>query len=123
MSNRTSDHLTQSQDGYEITFHPAFARRCAVTPAGQAEKELYRQQETYKLPEGQDKPPTRHEIRYRSQQTGQELTLTVDDPHLRIARVVVELYGKEHEPGAGKGDEKVETVTIDNDTISCPPRC
>ncbi len=122
MTDNRSEHQTAGQDGHEITFHPAFVRRCAVTSGGQ-EKELYQQKGVHNLPEGQKQPPTRHQLRYRSQRTGQDFTLTVDDPNLRIARVIVELYGEDHKPGEGKDDEKVETVTFDNGPVLCPPSC
>lgn len=122
MQDNSSEHKTISQDGHEITFHPAFARRCRVESGGQ-EKELYKQQEVHYLPKGQEKPPTQHQLHYRSQQTGQDFTLTVDDPNLRIARVIVELYGEDHVPGTGKDDATVETVKVDNGPILCPPSC
>ncbi|MDQ3605557.1 MAG: hypothetical protein M3418_05125 [Gemmatimonadota bacterium] len=122
MQENSSEHETVSQDGHEITFHPAFARRCAVTSGGR-ETELYQQKEVHYLPEGQEKPPTQHRLHYRSQKAGQEFTLTVHDPNLRIARVVVELYGEDHVPGAGNDDATVETVTVDNGPVICPPSC
>ncbi len=123
MSNDVNDHQTVARDGYEVTFHPAFAARCAVQPTGGEELELYRQEGVYNLPKGQEKPPTRHQLRFRSKRHGQDVSFTIDDPHHRIAQIVVHLYGEGHEPGRGEEDETVETVTIDNSPVLCPPNC
>ena len=123
MADSRQDHKTVNQDGYEITFHPAFAGRCTVQASGKGETEMYRQEEVYHLPEGQTEPPAKHRIEFRGGEHEQDFALQIDDPNHRIARITVELYDENHEPGWGKGEQSVEKITIENDTHHCPPDC
>lgn len=116
------DHTTVDKDGYQITFHPAFASRCAVQRVGGPEVELYRQQGVHQHPAGQTHP-TAHVVQLRGGSDGRELTLRIEDPRSHIARIVVELYAQGHEPGWGTPEESVETLTITNNTVECPPNC
>ena len=123
MAKPVQDHKTVNQDGYEITFHPAFAGRCAVQTGSKGETEMYRQEEVHHLPKGQTEPPTQHRIEFRGGKHEQDFALQIDDPNHRIARITVELYDQKHEPGWGKGEKPVETVVVDNDSQHCPPHC
>lgn len=124
MSDNAHEHTTVSRNGYEVTFHPAFSSRCAIRgQEGEEEVELYRQEGVHHLPEGQTRPPVRHEIRLRGGEHGRDIALSVHDPNHHVARIVVELYPAGHVPGAGTADATVETLTVDNDGRTCPPIC
>lgn len=123
MNQPTSEEQTVDRDGYQLTFYPGFASRCTIREADGSEHELYRQQEPYRLPPGQTRPRDQHRIRLRGGRRRQDITLDVHDPEHRIARIVVELYGEGHQPGGGSGDQPVETMTVDQDSQTCPPHC
>lgn len=131
---------TAKHDAYEVSFHPAFASRCAVRRNGR-ESDIYRQKanEPYVLDTKKGEThPKKHEIRIRAAD-GREIVLTVDDPDHCIAQLQIKLYdekrdlmrrpklkgggvramqeGEGGEPGGGT------TITIDNDAQTCPPYC
>jgi hypothetical protein len=118
-----NEEQTVSKDGYELTFYPGFASRCTVRRADGGEVELYRQEQPYRLPGGQTRPRTRHLLRLVGGEQGQNVTLDIDDPEHRIARITIELYDQNHQPGAGRGDPTSEMLTVDQDSITCPPDC
>lgn len=120
-----SDHEEQtiSSDGYQLTLYPGFASRCTLRDADGTERELYRQEKPYHLPQGQTRPRTRHMLRLQGGQRQQDVTLQIDDPHHRIARITIELYDQNHQPGAGAGGPTAETLTVEQDSETCPPSC
>jgi len=125
MPDNTQDHTTVTKDGYEVTLHPAFSSRCSIRSHGQNanEVELYKQQGVHHLPPGQTKPPVKHEIRLKGGQFGRDIALSVHDPKHHIARITVEFYGDDHQPGAGTSDATMETFDVVNDSSCCPPVC
>ncbi|MBA4157002.1 MAG: hypothetical protein H0X65_05950 [Gemmatimonadetes bacterium] len=115
---------TVTKDGYELTFYPGFVSRVTVRGDGGAEHELYKQRNVYHLPKGQAKPRTKHKLRLKGGKKKQNITLDIDDPELRIARITVELYGEDHQPGGGETEDVVvETMEVQNFPKTCPPWC
>ena len=84
---------------------------------------MYRQTEPYKLPHGQTKPRDRYRIHLKGGAKKQNVSFDVHDPERRVKRIVVELYPEEHEPGAMLAEGETDRLTLDNDTIYCPPFC
>lgn len=118
-----TDDTTVSKAGYELTFYPGFASRCAVRTADGAEVEMYRQEGTYRLPDGQTKPRDRYKIHLRGGARKQDVRFDVHDPEHRVKRITVELYGEDHVVGSGVETESAEMLTLDNDSMTCPPQC
>lgn len=114
---------TIKKDGYELTFYPGFASRCTVRGADGAEHELYKQDKPYHLPDGHKKPDTKHKLKLKGGKKKQNITIDIDDPELRIAKITIELYDESHEPGMGSGGSAGETFTTENDAQICPPFC
>lgn len=123
-SDNAHEHVTVNTNGYELTVHPAFSSRCVVSGTGEnaAETELYKQQGTHVFKNGATHPK-RHTVRLKGGQHNRDIELVVNDPRHQIARIVVELYAEGHEPGWGKQDPTVETMTLDNFSKTCPPDC
>lgn len=117
------DHQTISKDGYQVTIHPAFASRCSVTPTGQAEKELFRQTETYHLPAGKGHPE-RHTVRIGGGPHQRSVELTIHDPQHHVARIIVEMYKHPRDPMSKEpAGEPTETFSVENQSDTCPPNC
>jgi hypothetical protein len=116
------EERTVSKDGYEVTFHPAFASRCDVSRKDGTSVELYRQEGIHQHPQG-GRHPKRHRISLKGGRDGRDLSLSIDDPKAEIAKITIELYDPSHEAGWGRGDEPVETFTVMNDAFECPPYC
>lgn len=120
------EHWTVRRDGYALTFHPAFASRATVVPAGGGVVELYRQSAPYHLPSGVDGPAATHQIHLVGGPFERDLRVQVQDPRHEVARVRIELYGRS-ESDAGVafdgGSGATEVVTIDNTAQFCPPEC
>jgi hypothetical protein len=116
-----SDHATAEKDNYTVTFHPAFASRCAVTGADGECCEVYKQQGVHHL-NGREHPK-KHTIRLKGGKYNRDIALDVHDPHHHIAGITVHMYGDTHVPGARSGAEAVESFSVDNDVITCPPVC
>jgi hypothetical protein len=114
-------HTTAEKDNYTVTFHPAFASRCAVTGADGGECEVYKQQGVHHL-NGKEHPK-QHTIRLKGGKYNRDITLDVNDPHHHIAGITVHMYGDGHVPGAKSGSEAVESFSVVNDVITCPPIC
>jgi hypothetical protein len=113
---------TVSRDGYEVSFHPAFASKCDVERKDGRRVHLYSQEGVHHHAEG-ERHPVRHEIRLKGGPDQRDLSLLVDDPKAQIAKITIELYDPSHQPGWGRGDEPVETFTVTNDSFECPPFC
>lgn len=118
---------TIKKDGYELTFYPGFASRCTVREADGTEYALYEQdrKKPYHLPPGHTKPDSKHRLKLRGGKKKQDVTIDIDDPELRIAKITIELYDENHMPGteAEGGETSVETFTAENDAKICPPYC
>lgn len=117
------EEQTVELDGYQLSFYPGFASRCTLRDADGTERELYRQEKPYRLPAGQTRPRTQHRLRLKGGARQQDVTLEIQDPGHRIARIVVELYDQNHQPGGGTGDPTSETLTVSQDAQTCPPSC
>ena len=116
-----SDHTTAEKDNYTVTFHPAFASRCTVTGTDGASCEVYKQQGVHHL-NGREHPK-KHTIRLKGGKFNRDIALDIHDPHHHIAGITVHMYGDTHVPGARSGAEAVESFSVDNDVITCPPVC
>lgn len=110
---------------YAFTFYPGFCSRAVVRSADGKEVELYKQTKPYKLPNHDKRPATKHFIRLDGGKQNQHVTLHVDDPELRIAKITVELYGKDHDPEAphDTNPKPVETLEVMEWPKRCPPDC
>jgi hypothetical protein len=117
-----AEERTVRKDGYEVTFYPGFASRCTVKN-GEGEIELYRQEESYRLPNGQTEPRRNYRLAFRGGKRKQDVTLRVDDPERRIKSITVELYPETHGSGTRSTSEDVETFSVANDAVTCPPEC
>lgn len=115
-----SQHVQASSGGYQVQVHPAFSSGITVKNAA-GEVQLYQQQGTFNLPAGETTPPAQHVVRLQGGQFDRDLGLVVNDPKHQIARITVELYGPDHQPGR-KGPV-VETVVVENTASTCPPDC
>jgi hypothetical protein len=119
------EHQEVVKDDYRVVLYPGFASRCAVKLKGQVgEKELYRQEEAYELPEGQKKPRARHQIHFEGGSNGRKLiTLAIHDPGHHVASITIELHPEGYVSGSGQADPSNETFTIENISVTCPPEC
>lgn len=122
-SRQPPEDTTVERDGYQLTFYPGFASRCVVRSAEGKEIELYRQKEPFRLPQGQTKPRDRYRMQLRGGAQKQNVTFDVHDPERRVKRITVELYPESHVGGEPGPMREYETLTLDNDTICCPPYC
>ena len=118
---RASEHRVSGAGGYRFTVHPAFSSRAVLRDADGSETELHRQNGVLNLPAGRSAGPAQHQIRLDGGALARDLGLTVDDPKHQVARITVELYGADHVPG--RGSPVVQTLTVENDAILCPPMC
>jgi hypothetical protein len=117
-----AEEKTVSKDGYEFTFYPAFASRCTVRNTD-GEVELYRQEETYRLPDGEKHPAKDFRLSLKGGRNGQDVTMRVEDPGYRIRKITVELYDRTDEPGLRTEGAETETVEVMNEAKFCPPLC
>lgn len=115
------EHRVTTAAGYRFTVHPAFSSRAVLQGADGRETELYRQNAAYDLPAGRAASPARHQIRLDGGALARDLGITVDDPKHQVAKITVELYGADHVPG--RSSPVVQTLTVENDAILCPPIC
>jgi hypothetical protein len=120
MSN--AEEKTVSKDGYEVTFYPGFARRCTVGNAD-GQVELYSQQESYRLPNGEKLPKKNFRLRLKGGKRKQDVTLRVEDPERRIKRITVELHVSTPDEAGTRESVGTETFEIENDARLCPPNC
>lgn len=107
---------------YEVGFYPGFASRIQVNGT-----EVYKQGETFVLPNGMSKPLSSHAVQIRCTK-GYNVVLQVDDPHHVIDQIVVKLRDPEEVARDGGGvfanqQTGGDTVTIDNSALTCPPNC
>jgi hypothetical protein len=118
---------TVRKDDYDFTFYPGFASRAVVRRKDGSEVELYKQEKPHKLPDGQTKPDTKHKIKLKGGKHQQDITLDIQDPGLRIARITVELYAVSPHNGVDpvslKNPEGDEEVVVENKSQVCPPTC
>ena len=118
------DHVVKSDDDeYEVTFHPAFASRCAVTHKDGTTKELYTQTEVYNL--GNKGHPKKHVLRIKGKNgRTRDITVTIDDPHHAVHSLRMELYDEGYDPMRPIGKyEGGDVVAFDNLATTCPPTC
>lgn len=116
-----SEHVTASAAGYQVQVHPGFSSGVFVRGAA-GETPLYRQETGYVLPEGETAGPGRHVVRIEGGPFNRDVGLVVSDPGHQIARITVEMYGPDHQPGR-RGDAVVETFVVNNAPVICPPMC
>jgi hypothetical protein len=115
-------HATAEKNHYKVTFHPAFASRCAVT-GEDGECEVYKQSAPYHL-NGQGHPK-QHRIQLQGGKYEREITLEIHDPKHAIRQIHLELYG-DRDPrdiGSSAVYPAVETFTAFNTAETCPPNC
>jgi hypothetical protein len=117
----THDHTRSSHEGYEITFHPAFASRCVVQCAGCDEVEVYRQTKPHVL--NGKKKPKKHVIHLKGGPNRRDIRIAVDDAKHHVHKITIELYPEDHDAEKGMRSDPVETVTMFNDALLCPPHC
>jgi len=118
---------TVDKDDYQFTFYPGFASRAVVRRKDGSEVELYKQEKPHKLPEGKKKPETKHKLKLKGGKHQQDITLDIQDPGLRIARITVELYAVSPHNGISTmsltDDGGDEEIVVDNQPVLCPPSC
>jgi hypothetical protein len=117
------EHWAVQRGGYHLTFYPGFASRAVVTAAGGPAVELYRQHGGFRLKGGAGRASGMHQVVLKGGPFARDLGLTVRDPGHAIARIEVELYGTGYVAGSGRAPAIVETVTLDNLAMLCPPNC
>jgi len=113
-------HKTAEKNNYTVTFHPAFASRCAISGAD-GECEVYKQQGVHQMNGAEH--PKRHTIRLKGGQYDRDITLDVHDPKHHISGITVHMYGEGHVPGTRSTATTVESLSIDNRAVTCPPDC
>lgn len=124
MSDNSHEHKTVAKDGYQVTFHPAFASRCVVRSheEGAEQKELYKLEGKHVFKNGA-KHPKKHVIKLKGGEHNRDLELVINDPKHHVARVIVEMYPDGFEPGWGTDARSVETFESVNGVGTCPPVC
>jgi hypothetical protein len=122
VSDETRDEQTVHNDGFDVTFYPAFASRVEITDADGTVHEIFKQSKPYQLPHGQTKPRSHHKLRLKGGSRKQDITLDIRDPGLRIARITVELYGEDYHDD-GRERSVFQTMNVPNDPTVCPPHC
>jgi hypothetical protein len=124
MADNHNEHKTVTKDGYEVTFHPAFASRCSVKTHGknEEERELYKLEGKHVFKNGA-KHPKKHVIKLKGGEHHRDIELVINDPKHHVARVVVEMYPEGFEPGWGGNTRAVETFESVNGVGTCPPDC
>jgi hypothetical protein len=124
MSDNNHEHKTVTKDGYEVTFHPAFASRCAIRTHGESaeERELYKLKGKHVFKNGATHPK-RHVIKLKGGENNRDIELVINDPKHHVARIVVEMYPEDYEPGWGADTMAVETFESENGVGTCPPVC
>ncbi|MGH7458910.1 MAG: hypothetical protein ACREKN_07510 [Longimicrobiaceae bacterium] len=121
MPNGHAEEKTVEKDGYSVTFYPGFMSRCAVDCDGES-KEIYKQDGTYHLPGGQTHPARKHTLRFKGGRMNEDFTLQIDDARDRLHKITIELKDRSLSE-VGAESTEVETVTVQNDSITCPPNC
>ncbi|HEY7767541.1 hypothetical protein [Longimicrobium sp.] len=114
------EHVQASNAGYQVQVHPAFSSGISIRNAA-GEIQLFRQQGTFNLPAGQTTPPSQHIVRLQGGEFDRDVGVVVNDPKHQIARIIVELYGPDHQPG--RKSAVVETLVVENSQKTCPPYC
>ena len=112
--------ITSEKSGFSVTLHPAFASRMVIL-RDDGEVEVYRQRKPYNLAGGGR--PRRHRIRLSGGSSHYDLTLDIDDPNHRIARITIELFGEDHMAGIGARRQIHESIVVEGDALTCPPVC
>lgn len=115
---------TVKKHGYELTVYRGFCSRAEITESNTIQRELFEQSGRYDLPGGQKRPDGKHTVRFKGGAHGQDLTLVIDDPGLRVAGITIELYQQPYNETRGRTkNEPVETLRLENDPVVCPPNC
>ncbi|HEV7588118.1 MAG TPA: hypothetical protein VGO40_08285 [Longimicrobium sp.] len=115
-------HTTAEKNNYTVTFHPAFASRCAIT-GDDGECEVYKQSGPHHL--NGESHPKQHKIHLKGGKYDRDVTLEIADPKHAIKRIHLELYGDRAptDIGSAKVFPAVETFIADNRAVTCPPDC
>lgn len=123
MPNSNPGHKTIQAGDYEVTFHPAFASRCAVR-TGENVVELFSFKGPHRFAKG-EKHPEKHTLRLSGGETGRDLEIEVRDPRHQVARITIHLYPDGHTPGSGARMEEssLQAFEWDNGIPTCPPVC
>jgi hypothetical protein len=107
---------------YEVGFYPGFASRISVNG-----EDVYKQGETFVLPNGSSKPLSSHALEITSSK-GYNVILHMDDPHHVVDQIVITLRDPKAKDGGGvfanqQGNGAGDTVTVVNSAHTCPPDC
>ena len=115
-------HTTAEKNSYRVTFHPAFASRCAIV-GEDGECEVYKQSAPHAL--RGESHPKQHRIHIQGGRYDRDVMLDIHDPKHAIKHIRVEMYGDrdESEIGTGTVSPTVETFVADNTAETCPPIC
>jgi hypothetical protein len=115
-----------SVDGYTSAFYPGFVRNVTVQREGTAVN-LYTQPGPFVLPAGAVLPWASSEFEFRGGPNTRDFSLVIDDPLHEIASIEIRLKPKGTQLGIGPAaipaGAELETVTISEVTVLCPPRC
>jgi hypothetical protein len=120
-----SDEHTSGDNDYDVTFHPAFASACTVTDRKTgAIRKLYEQDRTKPVDVRKNGHPKKHRIVLKGKNgKKRNITITIDDPDHAIHEITLDLYEEGRDPAAGGDSEPVETFSVQNLALTCPPYC
>ncbi|HET7232082.1 MAG TPA: hypothetical protein VFJ16_18895 [Longimicrobium sp.] len=116
-----AENVRTEARGYQFSVHPAFSHHAELRDAAGRVTDLYTQKGVLNLRDGRTGGPEQHVIRLEGGQFGRDLSLAVRDPRHQVARITVELYGPDHQPGSHA--PAVEMLVVENAPTVCPPVC
>jgi hypothetical protein len=115
-----------SVDGYTSAFYPGFVRDVTVQREGTAVG-LYTQSGPFVLPAGAVLPWASSEFEFRGGPNARDFSLVINDPLHEIASIEIRLKPKGTPLGMGAAaipdGAELETVTITDVVVICPPMC
>lgn len=115
-----------SVDGYTSAFYPGFVRDVTVQREGTA-VDLYTQAAPFVLPAGAVLPWASSEFEFRGGPNARDFSLVINDPLHEIASIEIRLKPKGTQLGTGPGaipdGAELETVTLRDVVVLCPPMC
>ena len=115
-----------SVDGYTSAFYPGFVRDVTVQREGTA-VDLYTQSGPFVLPAGAVLPWASSEFEFRGGPNARDFSLVINDPLYEIASIEIRLKPKGTQVGMGPAaipdGADLETVTITDVVVICPPMC
>ena len=118
--------LEVAAGGYTSAFYPGFVRSVTVRREGTA-VELYTQARPFVLPAGAVLPWDSSEFTFRGGPNARDFSLVINDPLYEIASIEIRLKPKGTQVGTGPGaipdGVELETVTITDVVVICPPMC